>query len=606
METDKGYTRLGIHHYDKKGKAVYAFQCNICKGKFTNYNNAAAHVSSCRISHANAIDQRAFPILQAFGITPAQLPLEAVIPVKIKARSEPGAPLSHEFEALLELFADMNIPYTQIESPSWEKFIHALNPGLKIPKKDTLRTMIIEHSSTLLKEGLNDVKGTICGVAVDGAKIFDNHTYAFILVHPHGLRLAGIKTVDDQKGVTLAQATADIINTCHESGINVSGVVSDNGPSLVAALTNMDPDDPLSLRVLIGMTVLRLACAAHTSQLAVNDVMKTYPILEQFFKDITSLLYWINKRCEEFKAVCSLKIPQYVATRWNTLASCGVFIINNKETINDFISRRTEEERVSYQRDKELFDAGRKRTAPVEPVPPPVEAVPECWNEYVDALKVIATFTDMIEGDLQLQQQVYTSVISTEAQLENMGLHGNVVASKLLVAFRNRFKATADIELAHLAFTFTPDGLQAFQTLPEGFEKRTTAKTLKKKFLEIASNLNVSAIGPSAVFLPAIFDNYLKYASIGEGEDPFIYWEERCDETIVIPQVNNGQSIKLTVFSTIALILISLPASEAMVERAFSQMKAISTDFNKCIAKDLFLALSTIKLCVRIKRKYQF
>ena len=135
METDKGYTRLGIHHYDKKGKAVYAFQCNICKGKFTNYNNAAAHVSSCRISHANAIDQRAFPILQAFGITPAQLPLEAVIPVKIKARSEPGAPLSHEFEALLELFADMNIPYTQIESPSWEKFIHALNPGLKIPKK---------------------------------------------------------------------------------------------------------------------------------------------------------------------------------------------------------------------------------------------------------------------------------------------------------------------------------------------------------------------------------------------------------------------------------------------------------------------------------------
>ena len=88
----------------------------------------------------------------------------------------------------------------------------------------------------------------------------------------------------------MAKATADIINSYRESGINVSGVVSDNGPSLVAALTNMNSDDPLSLRVLIGMAVLRLACVAHTGQLAVNDVMNTCPILELFFKDITSML----------------------------------------------------------------------------------------------------------------------------------------------------------------------------------------------------------------------------------------------------------------------------------------------------------------------------
>ena len=52
----------------------------------------------------------------------------------------------------------------------------------------------------------------------------------------------------------------------------------------------MDPNDPLPLRALIGLAVLRCACAAHTGQLAVNDVMKTSSTLEKFFNDITSLL----------------------------------------------------------------------------------------------------------------------------------------------------------------------------------------------------------------------------------------------------------------------------------------------------------------------------
>ena len=257
MEEDKGYTRLDIHHYNKKGKPVYAFKCHICGGKYTNYNNASAHVKACKLNHENHLHQRSFPIYKPFGIIPEHIPIEAVTPVKIKPHSEPGAPISHEFKALIELIADMNIPYTQIDSPSWENFIHSLNPGVKVPKKDRIRLMIVEHSYALLKEGIKDCKGLTCGVSVDGATIFGNHTYAFILVHPHGLRLAGIQIVDDQKGVTLAQATAEIINMCIENDIKISGVVSDNGPSLVAALTNMDPNDPLSLRVLIGMAVLR-------------------------------------------------------------------------------------------------------------------------------------------------------------------------------------------------------------------------------------------------------------------------------------------------------------------------------------------------------------
>ena len=154
--------------------------------------------------------------------------------------------------------------------------------------------------------------------------------------------------------VIFKSITASIIKDCHEHGISISGIVSDNA-NIVAALTNMDQNDPLSLRALISLAVLRCACAAHTSQLAVNDVMKTSFTLEKFFNDITSLLKWIVNRAEGFEEVCPLKVPKYIATRWNTLASCASFIIKKADTVNAFIEERVAFESERYNLAMDLF-----------------------------------------------------------------------------------------------------------------------------------------------------------------------------------------------------------------------------------------------------------
>ena len=51
---------------------------------------------------------------------------------------------------------------------------------------------------------------------------------------------------------------------------------------------------------------------------------------------------------------------------------------------------------------------------------------------------------------------------------------------------------------------------------------------------------------------------------------------------------------------------MSLPATEAMCERCFSQIKAILTDFNRSMKKDLFTALGTIKMCICYDKNYYF
>ena len=107
-------------------------------------------------------------------------------------------------------------------------------------------------------------------------------------------------------------------------------------------------------------------------------------------------------------------------------------------------------------------------------------------------------------------------------------------------AFRFRFTTTADLTLSQLAYIFTPPGLSSFQALPNDLPKRLTKTKLKAKFLEIAADLNIDALGPAAKFLPALFENYTSYCKIDEGDDPYSWWEDKAEEEITITQVNGG------------------------------------------------------------------
>ena len=127
-----------------------------------------------------------------------------------------------------------------------------------------------------------------------------------------------------------------------------------------------------------------------------------------------------------------LKLPKYVATRWNTLVSCGIFINENKDRIDSFIAERMQVERTEYQQNLIAFQKGRKRTEPEVPSPPPVLKVPPTWKDHTEALNVIADFTNKIEGDLVLQQELYVSYIGVEASLERMAIRGNAVAQETL------------------------------------------------------------------------------------------------------------------------------------------------------------------------------
>lgn len=80
---------------------------------------------------------------KAFGLEEGTtIPQEAVDPVLIYPKKNIEN-ISLEHRGFIKFIAEMNIPYTQFESPAWENFIHTLNPAFVIPMKDFLRKLIL-------------------------------------------------------------------------------------------------------------------------------------------------------------------------------------------------------------------------------------------------------------------------------------------------------------------------------------------------------------------------------------------------------------------------------------------------------------------------------
>ena len=331
------WTRLETYTIPNKGKRkgmkVYDFHCNICNRDFQNCTNAAAHVKSCKERFSNFRRVQSFTIMNAFGIEEDQISDECLNFQLIVPKNHPREPISKEHQCLIELIADLNIPYTQLEAPSWEKFIHALNPNFELPKKDKLRELILEHASVLLYNGLEDLKGKTCGLAVDGATLMNRHTYAYILVEQSGLRLAGFQNIEQQTGEVISKATADIIKECKKHQITISGIVSDNAANLKSALTNNDPRDPNSIKSMIGESFLRVACAAHTSQLCIRDLIQDLPFLQDYLNEVIDVIHFIMHVDKEFKKLCPLKIPNFQSSRWNTLSTCARFILDHRNAV---------------------------------------------------------------------------------------------------------------------------------------------------------------------------------------------------------------------------------------------------------------------------------
>ena len=576
------YVLLNCERMEKgTNRKIYSYRCLHCNHIFQNHKNAVNHVKQC-IRGENQPKQRTLE--ESFGLPkPNRSPRgtnDSQDPLLIKD-------LDPITEQIIQLFCQSNTPFSQIDNDYWHQFIHFLNPDVDIPCRQTLMKALEEYPEVLKLKCLEDFKGQIAGLAADGATYRGKHYYAFILIGLRKVRLLQIVHVVSQDAPSLAKVFEDIYTTCKNHQIQISSIVTDNAPSLKAALTK---DNPLYLRALIGDAFFWISCAAHTSQLALKDFINNNPELDAEVKRILSFGDWIRSNYGPHESVHLKAIPKMVETRWNTFAIVLNAILQQKDGIESFIVSKNEE----------LVTKARKRGD--VPKISPVDSIPDYWNEIRDAFSVVQKFTTAIEGDLVYQWALWIEYCKALDAFESMST--NIYAKALKSFFQNRFHA--NMEFAHLAYILTPEGLDAFRkAFPIDSEDYLFQKsTLKTTFLTIASNA-FSQEEIAQYCLPGLFDYYIQEIEYSKGENMYQFFKELSIKKVTILGLNSGNPVSWNAFAIICSILLMMPCSEAVCERAFSKMKSILTDLNQNLSMEHFIAIASVKISVAFAKKYK-
>ena len=519
---------------------------------------------------------------------------------------------------IIELIAVHNIPYTQLSSPQWKRFFHDMNPNFVVPSSDSFNKLIKSYAVNLENKSYSDLRGSSVGLCIDGAGFNIKKYYAVVLLNGKKARLAKVYHVEDQTANSLSDIVADVYRKASLNRIMITGTCSDNASNLVAALKGKGAE---SLSAKIGCYLLRVSCSAHTSQLSIIDIRRTDSNIDTILSNCISLSMYIDRRDKTFRQCLDVQRPSFIATRWNSACSVLEFMVNNHEQIDRFINDCIEAEDAAYQR--RIANNAKRVANGEEPKPicdpsyPPVPAIPIEWSHLFEALKIIRTFTTRIEGDISLQQEVFIEARNVNFALTALEITGNPFAATLLNAFESRFMTTTDILIAELAWRSTPDGViewrNTFETERRGDNLNAKQNAnehydaLATRFIELCEEVfEITTDKQRAEFgFPALFHWWLESAPVDPGESTESLWKRMKERSVVIPGYRSSAPVSLLNLWKIAVALTTLPASESICERCFSQIKHLASDLNSSMKPELFEALATVKMASYYMNKYQ-
>ena len=338
--------------------------------------------------------------------------------------------------------------------------------------------------------------------------------------------------------------------------------------------------------------------------------------LDTVLQQVIGIFNYIAARNEAFKRKVPAKRPQYVKTRWDSACNVLEFLIANKDDVESFLIEASDSEQRVYESklDKNRIRAsqGKEIKQISEPDLPEITSIPITWFKAFDVLDVIRKFTSHVEKDLAMQQDVYLQAMDVENKLTALEVMGNEFAKPLREAFEYKFMNTADLLLSELAYRFTPIGFcdykrtiyasmsSANRNEAENAVQHHTA--LQNRFTDLCEHVfgitNDEERAENG--FPLLFDWFFENVECNAGETTISLWRRVRYMRVII----SSKRYSMLKFWQIGISLVTMPASEAICERCFSQVRRLTNDWNKNTSVDLFEALATIRLATHFLEQY--
>lgn len=421
----------------------------------------------------------------------------------------------------------------------------ALDETFEMPSKNKLHRLMISMAADIHEKTMHELQYQTVSLMMDGCKRWGYRYEGFVIYTCHKLYYFGVIPTKDETHLTLANVIKRVMTEFDEHHIRVVAITTDNASNNITALNF----GPTSAQGLSGHHFIRQPCAAHTLNLAIEDVVMHSDLGKIIYNNIQFLLRNVPKG-----TVRAGYNKQLETIRWMSLFECAQFIYANSDK---YINSLNVDVVAAYIR--------------VEQIIP--------WAMLDQILLILKQFLLHIEADLSSIANIIPPFLECCGALSTIE---NKVANLFLEKLINRFTKTCPIQLPWVAYLLTLDGLNFYRTHED----------LQEAIYDAAmSGLNgyLNERKPSYIAdytqMLAIFDNYLRDFDLGQLVSHELAFDCWADFKNPMPFT----------FKLLARDILLIPSSEAPVERVFSALTGATTSHMCNLKPETVNARLTIK-----------
>lgn len=565
LGVDYIYTNL-VRKDLNENRKIYEAKCLHCGKGFKNHRSLRKHLKSCLVIENQ---QTITDFLKSYYAPPVE-----------------KMTLTSFQENLIEFFVSTNISIQSVESPVTKKIFESL--GVKkddIPTAEVFRRMLQCYANKIKEQNLKLFKNKSVCLIIDGTTSWNQSLYEFAIYYPGVVRHFGLFEINPADAQNLKNVIDSICQKLNKLNISVIGLTTDNGSNLVAAFKQIEED---AKKRKTNFTLLRFACAAHTAQLLIADLNRTNLTMIEISGIISSLLVWMRtkKVRKQLKKNNMNSPPLIQKTRWNSIFICCQYIINNYDSIINIIKS---------------FNCTKWQS--------PIEFDSEIKAKILalhKALDPLYRFTNNVQKNFVSASDVYFHLNKLQIEMSHISDPYNF-ATDIFTNIFTRFSETCDSTIALLSFILTKEGRNWWRMQKESTDEEirnlmnsrgtqpsnlliwfnTQKKNISKKLDELSSylNLNSDMVESSFNLWVTFTDRY--------NENPIDYWKSNI---ITVARDDDGKMIIFQDLANIAIRILTLPGTEAICERIFSQLKLIHNHLRNSLKNDILDSILTIKL----------
>ena len=507
---------------DTEVKTKYV--CKICNKSYTQQSNVCRHIS---LIHQNLIDSEN--------------------KVKEKDNEEDlflynSKPISNHLLQLICWKNTHSISMKAIVDPIFKNLFQ-----FSIPSEKTLTAIQNSIATQILEKKFKKCQNKCFSITIDAGTVIGCKWLAIGALIPIASQvqynmLDVFTCTESLTADYLVQILQNLKEKLKNYDSEIIGVCSDNASNFKKVF-GLEYSDILKM--------LRIACSAHTIQLAVHDFIEKFQFdnIVKILKFLSSQINLMTKKQKQEKQLQSF--PNIQPQRWNWVFKGLDYILKNAEAVEDFLTNNQ--------------------------IPFP----------YFDILQLklilepIDVFTTDVEGDSITLSKVYILYKKMINELKKLQ-EDNSKACGLIRIIKKRFKKTGSLDIIKIVYYSSYKGIEYFQKkYVEPLKSANSVEKsniIEKKQAKIEKIQNI--IYNISKFWPEEEKNYtISIASLfTEMLVSFIVPEEQTQiypKFIELKNLFTSGGFRLFTFIQ---KLNTLPATEAQSERIFATMRDLLSD----------------------------